>query len=251
MSGSGDPDASTRRRLLREILSTGPVTVNELAGRLDLTTAGVRRHVAQMESDGLIMQRTRPGHPSRGRGRPARAYVVTDAGRRLFGEAYDDLAIAAVGLLAAVGPGAVHQLAEQRVSRVAEGYRGIRMARAELTPVEALSEALNAEGYVTSVASVARGAQLCQHHCPIAHVAAQFPELCEAETSLFSQLLGSHVQRLATIAHGDAVCTTSVPTALITVPPVPPAPDTSLSRPSLSGQRHVPAGQPQSKVVSL
>jgi hypothetical protein len=53
--------------------------------------------------------------------------------------------------------------------------------------------------------------QLCQHHCPVAHVAAEFPELCEAETRAFAAVLGTHVQRLATIARGDAACTTHVP----------------------------------------
>ena len=42
-------------------------------------------------------------------------------------------------------------------------------------------------------------------------MAEQFPELCEAETEVFAALLGTHVQRLATIAHGDGVCTTYVP----------------------------------------
>ncbi|NCV80000.1 MAG: transcriptional regulator, partial [Actinobacteria bacterium] len=45
----------------------------------------------------------------------------------------------------------------------------------------------------------------------IAHVAAEFPQLCEAETEALSKLLGTHVQRLATIAHGDGVCTTFIP----------------------------------------
>jgi len=45
----------------------------------------------------------------------------------------------------------------------------------------------------------------------VAHVAEKFPELCEAETEVFARLLGTHVQRLATIAHGDGVCTTYVP----------------------------------------
>ena len=45
----------------------------------------------------------------------------------------------------------------------------------------------------------------------MAHVAEQFPELCEAETEVFARLLGTHVQRLATIAHGDGVCTTLRP----------------------------------------
>jgi hypothetical protein len=42
-------------------------------------------------------------------------------------------------------------------------------------------------------------------------VAERFPQLCEVETEMFSRLLGVHVQRLATIAHGDGVCTTHVP----------------------------------------
>jgi predicted ArsR family transcriptional regulator len=41
-------------------------------------------------------------------------------------------------------------------------------------------------------------------------VAAEFPQLCEAETEAFARLLGTPVQRLATIAHGDGVCTTHV-----------------------------------------
>ena len=55
------------------------------------------------------------------------------------------------------------------------------------------------------------GVQICQHHCPVSHVAEEFPELCEAEQQAFRQLLGTHVQRLATIANGDCACTTHVP----------------------------------------
>jgi predicted ArsR family transcriptional regulator len=45
----------------------------------------------------------------------------------------------------------------------------------------------------------------------VAHVAAEFPQLCDAETEVISRLIGTHVQRLATIAHGDGVCTTHIP----------------------------------------
>ena len=43
-------------------------------------------------------------------------------------------------------------------------------------------------------------------------MAHEFPQLCEAETAAISRVLGRHVQRLATIAHGDGVCTTCIPT---------------------------------------
>ncbi|HSJ22055.1 MAG TPA: transcriptional regulator, partial [Nocardioidaceae bacterium] len=53
---------------------------------------------------------------------------------------------------------------------------------------------------------------------PVAHVAAEVPQLGEAETAVIGRLVGTHVQRLATIAHGDGVCTTCIPS---TIPDTP------------------------------
>ena len=93
------------------------------------------------------------------------------------------------------------------------------MSRTTASDRPRCAEALSGDGYAATVLPTPGlgGAQLCQHHCPVAHVAEQFPQLCEAETEVFSRLLGTHVQRLATIAHGDGVCTTYIP------PPVPAA----------------------------
>ena len=38
----------------------------------------------------------------------------------------------------------------------------------------------------------------------------EYQQLCEAETEAFGRLLGTPVQRLATIAHGDGIRTTHV-----------------------------------------
>ena len=53
--------------------------------------------------------------------------------------------------------------------------------------------------------------QLCQGHCPVQAVAQRYPQFCDAETRAFASLLGTHVQRLATIAKGAHACVTSVP----------------------------------------
>jgi predicted ArsR family transcriptional regulator len=94
---------------------------------------------------------------------------------------------------------------------------------------EALAATLTADGYAATMRPAAPGipglgTQLCQGHCPVQHVAREFPELCEAETDAFSRLLGVHVQRLATLAHGDHVCTTHVP------PSAPPSAPHSTSQ---------------------
>jgi predicted ArsR family transcriptional regulator len=151
-------------------------------------------------------------HGQRGRGRPAKVFVLTDSGRDTFFQAYDDLAVSALRYLAEVGGReAVADFARRRTAELEDRYRGAVASAAPGRRAEALAEALTSDGYAASVHTAPVGDQLCQHHCPVAHVAAEFPQLCEAETEVFARLLGRHVQRLATIAHGDGVCTTNVP----------------------------------------
>jgi len=195
------------------ILEHGPSTAAELAERLGLTPAAIRRHLDVLLASGQLEARERRVYGARGRGRPAKVFVLTDAGRSVFYTAYDDMAIDALDFLAASsGPDAVTLFAESRMGRSEKRYRE-RMADVALTttPAQALAAALSEDGYVASTLPSATGEQLCQHHCPVAHIAERFPQICEVETAAFSRLLGVHVQRLATIAHGDGICTTHVP----------------------------------------
>jgi predicted ArsR family transcriptional regulator len=211
----------TRDEVARLLLEQGPATAAALGERLGISPTAVRRHLDALVADGLASDREqRPlGGAQRGRGRPAREFLLTAAGRASFPHSYDDLAAAAIRFLAETGgEDAVARFAERRVGVVEERHgREVRAA----TPagrVEALAAALTSEGYAASAHRVGAGGQLCQHHCPVAHVAAEFPQLCEAETKAFERLLGTHVQRLATIARGDAVCTTHIPST-DTAPP--------------------------------
>jgi predicted ArsR family transcriptional regulator len=210
---NAETDASTRHRVASSILEHGPSTAAELAERLGLTPAAIRRHLDVLLAAGHLEAREQRVYGARGRGRPAKVFVLTDAGRSVFYTSYDDLAIEALEFLAtSAGPDAVTRFAEARMAESEERYRK-RMANAapDTTPAQALAVALSEDGYVASTLPSAIGEQLCQHHCPVAHVAERFPKICEVETAAFSRLLGVHVQRLATIAHGDGVCTTHVP----------------------------------------
>jgi predicted ArsR family transcriptional regulator len=205
-------DESTRDRVARSILTNGPSSAAVLAERLELTPAAVRRHLDHLLDEGLVEAREERVYGPRGRGRPAKVFVLTDSGRHAFHQAYDDLAATAMRFIAeAGGDEAVAEFARRRVGEVEQRYRELVDAAPEGSKAEALAQALTADGYAASTAQAVHGAQLCQHHCPVAHVAEQFPQLCEAETEVFSRLLGKHVQRLATIAHGDGVCTTHIP----------------------------------------
>ena len=102
-----------------------------------------------------------PRRGPRGRGRPARHYLLTDAGRARFGHGYDDLAVSALRYLAAhAGEQAVDGFADQpqRVELLGAaadaGRRGRRPARSGST---ALARVLAARGYAAQIREVGTG----------------------------------------------------------------------------------------------
>jgi predicted ArsR family transcriptional regulator len=215
-------DQPTRERVVRSILVNGPSTAADLAERLDLTPAAVRRHLDHLLGQGVLEARDPRPTASRGRGRPAKVFAITEAGRDHFDQQYDDLAVQALRYLAETGGDeAVQEFARRRVAFLERDYATVTSAEPDLSPAEAMAKVLSSQGYAATVRSlpllstgvegVAAAEQLCQQHCPVSHVAHEFPQLCEAETEAIGRVLGRHVQRLATIAHGDGVCTTCIP----------------------------------------
>jgi predicted ArsR family transcriptional regulator len=201
----------------RSVLERGPQSAAALAELLGLSPAAIRRHLDALVGDGILVEHDPRPATRRGRGRPARMYALTDAGRASFPHAYDDLANTALRYLrAAGGDDALTAFAEHRAAGLQERLSLEVDSDAPLaTRAESLATALSANGYASTTETVGSagmaGIQICQHHCPVAHVAAEFPELCEAETRALGRVLGTYVQRLATIAHGDGVCTTHIP----------------------------------------
>lgn len=226
---------TTRDRLVQAISTHGPITARQLAERFDLTSAAVRRHLAALEADGVIAEHEVPV-THRGRGRPSKSFVLSQSAHEDLPGGYDEMAVMAVDELARLGgEDAVTALAERRIadweSKVAQRVVECEAAGETVTAarrLELLSELLTGRGYATTVrplhvpmpattthaGAVPRTlvtAQLCHGHCPVLDVAADHPELCEAETRAISRIIGAPVQRLATLAQGAHVCTTHIP----------------------------------------
>ncbi len=199
--------------MARSILEQGPSTAAALAARLDLTPAAVRRHLDHLVAEEAVEARDARPAGTRGRGRPAKVFAITETGRDRFDQQYDDLALQALRFLAETGgDDAVRAFADRRMAFIEERFADVVAEKPALSPAEALAQVFTDEGYVAGVRELPLvGEQLCQQHCPVSHVAHEFPQLCEAETAAISRVLGRHVQRLATIAHGDGVCTTCIP----------------------------------------
>ena len=116
------------------------------------------------------------------------------------------------------GSEAVTAFARRRAETIVAGLDD-ELAQAADLPARArvLAGAFTAHGFAADTREVGVGVQLCQHHCPVAHVASRYPQLCEQEFAVMSDALGSYAQRLATIARGDSFCTTFIPVGAVGV----------------------------------
>ena len=209
-----------RDRLARELLKLGPITASDLADSLGISAVAVRKHLDDMSEKSLVKSHEiAPFGPAKpkGRGRPARVYSLTSEGRDFFENQYQSLAQEAVTYLATTfGDKAVKDFALSRANEMLKKYSLILNKAKDVTEkVEILSSALSVDGFAATTdkgSGPTHTIQLCQHNCPIAHVAEQHPEFCDAELDAFSQLLGVNVTRLSTIANGGNICTSLVST---------------------------------------
>jgi predicted ArsR family transcriptional regulator len=210
-------DGHTRRAIIRLLVESGPVTASRISEQLGLSAAGVRRHLDALIEAGDAQANAAAAWQQEGRGRPAKRYQLTAAGRAKLEHTYDDLASAAMRQLREIGgDAAVRTFARRRIDTI---LSGVQPAGSDTDDdvegaADRLAGALTKAGYATTTTRVGgpiRGVQICQHHCPVSHVAEEFPELCEAEQEAMAEVLGTHVQRLATIVNGDCACTTHVP----------------------------------------
>jgi predicted ArsR family transcriptional regulator len=198
-------------RIARSLQVEGPATVSELGMRLGMTAAGIRRPLAALaEAEFVVSAERAPFGPAPAprRGRPSLVYSLTSIGRAALTDDSESLAIEVLRFLERTqGEEAVRQFARERASRLVSS-----LDLDSETAIETVATRLTEAGYAATIEDDnGPTVQLCQHHCPVVDAATEFPAICEAETAALSAALGTHVLRLATLAHGDGVCTAVIP----------------------------------------
>jgi DeoR family suf operon transcriptional repressor len=194
-----------RGDVLVAVKKSQPVTATELAKEFGLTANALRRHLKELEAEGLITC----ARQVRGVGAPTLAYSLAGAGEALFPRAYDTTLTT---LLDAVreqrGPEAVVELFRAQWEHVAADAKEQLAALPLAERSQLLAELLTSHGYMaeTGLAPNADEALIREHNCVLRAVAERFPEVCVAEERFLAEFLGAVVERRKHIASGASCC---------------------------------------------
>src|SRR5438477_5235998 len=166
----------TRGALLVAVKKAQPVTAKELADRMGVTPNALRRHLKELEAEGMVGY----SREIRGVGGPVFAYSLTESGEALFPRSYDSaLAQVLDSVRAEQGADGVVALFTKQWSAVAdeakEQLRSLPLGeRAQL-----LAELLSSRGYMAEAeARSETEATIREHNCAIKAIAERFPEVC-------------------------------------------------------------------------
>jgi predicted ArsR family transcriptional regulator len=196
---------STKSRVLYLLRGSGRGTAQAVASTLEISAPAARRHLMDLEADGLIeSQVERPG----GRGRPQHVFKLSSRGEEHFPKRYaqlcDDILEHVQSLY---GSGAVLEVLDARNAKLLEVWRDRVQGESLETKLEALVCILNEIGYEARLEIAEPGVfYLLEGNCPSLEVARKYPQLCQSESNLYAHVLDANVTREQQISTGASAC---------------------------------------------
>ena len=187
---------NTSDHILFLLKTRGPSTAQQLAGQLQLTSMGVRRHLELGQQNGLLLTEDRAEKV----GRPARYWLLSEAGHARFPDRHSDLTVQLIAQVRTLfGQDGLDQLITAREALSEASYNTHMAGSKTLSQKLAkLVEARDAEGYMAQMEKQADGSfLLIENHCPICAAATECQGFCRSELEVFRRTLGpgSRVER--------------------------------------------------------
>lgn len=199
------PPERTKVRLLELVQRHGPQTAQDLAARLEVSVPAARRHLGDLQEQGLLQSRTeRPG----GRGRPQHVFSLTERGEAAFPRTYSGLCVDVLRHVEGLfGQGAVLRVLDARNVEIAARLQTELPRDLPLEDrVRRLAALLTDMGFDPVLERDGPDLLLTQRNCPNLAVARQYAQLCDSELRLYAELLGAPVVRETRIACGQGAC---------------------------------------------
>ena len=177
---------NTREATLNLLLKQGELSASKLASLMGISVQAMRRHLRNLENDGLIESAS----ISLGPGRPSNLWYLTSLGHNCFnnGNGSEKFALDLLGSIQEnLTPKAfIDVLGEQAIQKAKVYRKKIGVGPIEVR-LEKLVELRNEEGNVSEIQSLDDGAKswyLHAFHCSIRAIAEKFPLVCDQELQL-------------------------------------------------------------------
>jgi DeoR family suf operon transcriptional repressor len=203
---------STKQDILHHLLKQGQATAQELADHLSISPQAIRKHLKDLEDEGLIEHQVIQA----GMGRPNYQYQLSRKGRDQMPDRYGEFAVSLLDTLAeTVGKDQVSKILQKQWERKALEYRDRVGAGSLQERVARLVELRQEEGYMAEWHHVQPDEQnspassyvITEYNCAISHIAESFPSVCGHELEMFQLALeGSKVERTHWIVNGEHRC---------------------------------------------
>ncbi|WP_374357072.1 helix-turn-helix transcriptional regulator [Chitinimonas sp.] len=180
---------NTAERILYLLKTRGPQTAQTLAGELELTSMATRRHLEGWQEKGLLSYEDR----SEGVGRPARYWLLTEAGHARFPDRHGELTVALIQQIRQLfGETGLAQLITAREQEAERLYTSQLDGQSTMRQrAEALTSLRNGEGYMAQLHEQDDGSLLLvENHCPICAAARSCEGFCRSELAIFQRCLG-------------------------------------------------------------
>jgi predicted ArsR family transcriptional regulator len=190
---------AARPAILDLLKLNGPINAPKLARLRGVTLTAVRQQLATLEREGLVAIRVE----RRKVGRPTHLFALTEKAEALFPQAYGPFALTLLRQIREVdGERKLNALFDRRTRALIASYRKRLSGMSIGEKWRELSRIRAEEGYMAGV----QGKGLAEHHCPIAAIAKEFPQVCQLEKKLFEAVIGSKLERVEHIASGGRAC---------------------------------------------
>jgi len=195
----------TKQEILQLLLKHGELKAQTLADSLQITPQAIRRHLNELESEGLVSYTSEVA----GMGRPQHIYRLTKKGRDRFPAGYDQFTLSFLDTLAeSLGREQFQAVLARQWQKKAEAYRQQIKSGNLGEQVQQLAELRQAEGYITDWYELEGTGDYIytEYNCAIASVAESFPAVCSHELEMFSAIFAKPVERTHWLVDGQHRC---------------------------------------------
>jgi predicted ArsR family transcriptional regulator len=204
----------SRSAIIDLLKVNGAMSVERLAEELEVSKVCVRRHLALLESDGLVTFEEERHE----RGRPRFIYRLTEKAARLFPQIYDEFAKEALHAVRRnFGDDALRRVLRSRADELIAQFEEKLIGRNFDERVKSLTREIDSKGYLADARRMKDGSyRLRQRNCPIESVAVAYPQVCEEELRVYREVLGCEVVCECRIADGARKCDFRISTPRLT-----------------------------------